>query len=132
MRKRLTEQSVRRFLIQLYWSTISAAHQKQQQCRSHALQNEPAGHHLLVAPALVLAHMIVQRGAGVLEDGDVQEALQADLQDAQLPSTMNTMAASRKAKGWPHFSDRIAMKKPMARLPASPISRLEGFALDHR
>ena len=27
--------------------------------------------------------MIVQRGAGVLEDGDVQEALQADLQDAQ-------------------------------------------------
>ena len=27
--------------------------------------------------------MVVQRGAGVLEDGDVQEALQADLQDAQ-------------------------------------------------
>ena len=27
--------------------------------------------------------MVVQRGAGVLEDGDVQEALQANLQDAQ-------------------------------------------------
>ena len=50
----------------------------------------------------------------------------------RLPSTINTMAASRKAKGWPHFRDRMAMKKPMARLPASPISRVLGFALDHR
>ena len=32
---------------------------------------------------LILAGVVVQRGAGVLEDGNVQKALQADLQDAQ-------------------------------------------------
>ena len=32
---------------------------------------------------LSLIHIFVQRGAGVLEDGNVQKALQADLQDAQ-------------------------------------------------
>ena len=50
----------------------------------------------------------------------------------KLPSAMNTIAASRKANGWPHLSDSMAMKKPMARLPASPINRLEGLALSHR
>ena len=62
---------------------ILAADNEQQQSRSHTLHDQPAGHHLFVAPALILAGVVVQRGAGVLEDGNVQKALQADLQDAQ-------------------------------------------------
>ena len=60
----------------------SAGHQQEQR-RCDGLQDEPAGHHLLVAPAHALAHMVVQRREGVLEDADVEEALEADLQDAE-------------------------------------------------
>ena len=58
-------------------------HQQQQPGGCHSLQDEPAGHDLLITPAQTLAHMVVQRGQGILEDGDVQKPLEADLQDAQ-------------------------------------------------
>ena len=54
----------------------SAGHQQEQR-RCDGLQDEPAGHHLFVAPAHALAHMVVQRSEGVLEDADVEEALEA-------------------------------------------------------
>ena len=60
-----------------------AAHKEQQQSRSHTLQNEPAGYHLFIAPALALAHMVVEGGQGVFQNPDVQKTLQADLQNAQ-------------------------------------------------
>ena len=60
-----------------------APHKEQQQSRSHTLQDEPTGYHLLIAPALALAHMVVERGQGVFQNPDVQKALQTDLQNAQ-------------------------------------------------
>ena len=57
----------------LHFLFVFLPHQQQQPGGCHSLQDEPAGHDLLIAPAQTLAHMVVQRGQGVLEDGDVQK-----------------------------------------------------------
>ena len=79
-----------------------------------------------------LAHMVVQRGQGVLEDGDVQKPLEADLQDAQAAVHNEHQRGQQKGEGMAALEARTARKKPMARLPASPISRVEGLAFCHR
>ena len=106
-------------------------HKEQQQSRSHALQNQPAGYHLLVAPALALAHMVVEGGQGVFQNPNVQKTLQADLQNAQAAVRDEHDSRQQEGERMAALEGQHGDEKAHG-APASPISRLEGLALSHR